>query len=131
LRSKGAGMRADWVMWLSPFVGGAIGWFTNWLAIYMLFRPRRPWSIPFFRLQGLLPRRQRDLARSVGEVVQTQLMPVDALLKELDLPALKASMTEAVATHVRRRLDEQWPRFLPAGIREAAEGYLTDVAVRE
>jgi len=118
-------------MWLTPFVGGAIGWFTNWLAIYLLFRPRRPWPIPFFPLQGLLPRRQRDLARSIGDVVQTQLMPVDTLLKELDLPALKASMTEAVAAHVRRRLDEQLPRFLPPAIREAAEGYITDFTVRE
>lgn len=122
-------MQPDWGMWLAPFMGGFIGWITNRVAIYLLFRPRRP--VPVIRFQGLLPRHQRDLARSIGDVVQTQLMPVDALLKELDLPALKASMTEAVANHVHRRLAEQWPRFLPPALREAAEGFLTDVAVRE
>lgn len=62
-----------WV--LPPLLGAAIGWATNWLAIRMLFRPRqRRWG-----MQGLLPRRQPDLARRLGEVVSQNLVTLDEL----------------------------------------------------
>ena len=51
----------SWV-WLTPFVGAFIGWLTNYVAIKMLFRPREPWYILGFPMQGVMPRRQRDLA---------------------------------------------------------------------
>ena len=49
-----------WIM--LPLVGAGIGYATNWLAIKMLFHPRNP----RFGLQGLLPRRQDEIAESVG-----------------------------------------------------------------
>ncbi|HEX3134039.1 MAG TPA: DUF445 family protein, partial [Planctomycetota bacterium] len=71
----------DWVPWVMlPTVGGAIGWATNWVAIKMLFHPRKP----TMGMQGLLPKRQQELATSVGDVVGNELVPTDELLKGLD-----------------------------------------------
>jgi uncharacterized membrane protein YheB (UPF0754 family) len=57
-----------------PAVGALIGWFTNWLAILMLFRPRKPVSILGFKLQGVIPRRHADLAERVAETVEQNLL---------------------------------------------------------
>ncbi|MFW5830079.1 MAG: DUF445 domain-containing protein, partial [Planctomycetota bacterium] len=36
-------MDVAWPIWiLMPLIGALIGYATNWLAIRMLFRPRRP-----------------------------------------------------------------------------------------
>lgn len=89
----------DWVSWVMlPTVGGAIGWATNWVAIKMLFHPRKPtWG-----LHGLLPRRQNELAASVGDVVGNELVPTDELLKGLDgidlTPHLGELLDQAITT---------------------------------
>lgn len=126
-------MGPHWVVWTWPLVGGVIGWFTNAVAIRMIFHPRRAVRIPLvgWTFQGLLPRRRADLARSLGEVVQDRLMPVDGVIQQLDLAALKGDMQQTLAAHVRQRFDDQWPRFLPNGLRQAVEPYLTDWVLRE
>ena len=58
-----------------PLVGGAIGWVTNFLAIKFLFWPRRVLSLGPLKIQGVIPRRRRDLARAVGQVVATGSSP--------------------------------------------------------
>lgn len=89
----------DVFSWLMlPTVGGAIGWATNWVAIKMLFHPRKP----IWGLHGLLPRRQNELAASVGDVVGKELVPTDELLKGLDgidlTPHLGELLDQAITT---------------------------------
>jgi uncharacterized membrane protein YheB (UPF0754 family) len=61
--------------WIAvPLIGGVIGWTTNWIAVKMIFRPIKPRRLLFFRLHGLVPRRQQDLARSIGKVVGKHLV---------------------------------------------------------
>jgi uncharacterized membrane protein YheB (UPF0754 family) len=57
-----------------PLLGGLIGWFTNWLAIRMLFRPRRPVRLFGFVYQGLIPKRKADLAHRMAEAITRDLV---------------------------------------------------------
>ena len=78
-----------WVM--LPTVGALIGYGTNYLAVRMIFRPVRPVRILGFTLQGLVPRRQAELAASVGRVVGEHLLSHDdltAALARVDLGTL-------------------------------------------
>jgi uncharacterized membrane protein YheB (UPF0754 family) len=82
-----------WLPWvLLPAVGALIGFATNWLAIKMLFHPRQK----RFGLQGLLPRRQKELAASVGDVVADELLDLDQLLSGLDTVDLRPSFEELI-----------------------------------
>ena len=54
---------------LLPLIAAFTGWVTNLVAIRMLFHPRHEWRILGLRIQGILPKRQPDLARKVGQVV--------------------------------------------------------------
>lgn len=74
-------MTSPWLLASFPFIGAAIGWCTNWLAVKMIFRPREPVSILGFKVQGLLPRRRADLARNVAETVERDLLSVETIQK--------------------------------------------------
>lgn len=82
---------------LIPAVGGIIGYATNRLAVKMIFRPVKPINILGFKLQGLMPRRQLDMAKSIGAVVGDHLVnhkDIAEGLSKLDLEALLRDLLE-------------------------------------
>lgn len=66
-------------------LGGIIGWITNRLAIKMLFRPFQPVNIPLinFKIQGLIPKRKAEIAKSIGETVEKELLSTEEIIMEL------------------------------------------------
>jgi len=66
-----------------PLVTALIGWLTNKLAIYMLFHPRQAIKIGPWRWQGLIPRRQQDIAAQAGEIVEKELLQDHVLAREM------------------------------------------------
>ena len=88
-----------WIIF--PLVGALIGYATNWLAVKMLFRPRKPTGIGPFQLQGVVPRRQEALADSIAETVQ------DELISAKDVAALvqKIATSEDVRQKLQKKVD--------------------------
>ena len=79
-----------------PLIGAVIGYFTNYLAVKMLFRPRREIKIgsktlPF--TPGVIPKGKPRLARVIGRTVADTLVTGEDIRKSL----LSDSMQEAVA----------------------------------
>ncbi|NJM71890.1 MAG: DUF445 domain-containing protein [Scytonema sp. RU_4_4] len=81
-------MTLDWShLWLyvsPPIVGGIIGYFTNDIAIKMLFRPYHAISIsgrkvPF--TPGLIPRNQERLAKNISDTIMGSLLTPQELQK--------------------------------------------------
>ncbi|MBL8726641.1 MAG: DUF445 family protein [Planctomycetes bacterium] len=71
--------------WLTlPAIGALIGWGTNWLAVKMIFRPIRPVRFLGLRIQGLVGRRQPDLAKAIGRVVGNHLVEHKDVVKSLN-----------------------------------------------
>ena len=88
-----------WIIF--PLVGALIGYATNWLAVKMLFRPRKPTGIGPFQFQGVVPRRQEALADSIAETVQ------DELISAKDVAALvqKIATSEDVRQKLQKKVD--------------------------
>ena len=60
-----------------PLLGAVIGYFTNLIAVKMLFRPKKAKYIGKLRLPftpGLIPKRKSALARALGNAVATRLV---------------------------------------------------------
>jgi uncharacterized membrane protein YheB (UPF0754 family) len=95
-----------WV-WLTPFVGAFIGWLTNYVAIKMLFRPREPRRFLGLSLQGVMPKRQRDLALKIGEVVEEELLNSQDILNAIDTEELRAHLAVVIETRIDRFLCEK------------------------
>lgn len=75
---------------ITPVFGAFIGYFTNWLAIKMLFRPYTKWfirlpltsiSLPLAFTPGLFPKEQGRLAAKVAQTITHQLLTPNDLRK--------------------------------------------------
>lgn len=68
--------------WIAiPLLGGVIGYVTNRIAVTMIFRPVEPVNVLGLRVQGLIGRRQQDLAESIGRVVGSHLLSHEDIAK--------------------------------------------------
>ncbi|MDV3353507.1 DUF445 family protein [Leptothoe sp. LEGE 181152] len=70
------------VLVVPPIVGGIIGYFTNDLAIKMLFRPYRPIHLFGQRLPftpGLIPSNQNRLAKRIADTIMGSLLTPEEL----------------------------------------------------
>lgn len=124
-------------MWLKLLIlaaiGGIIGWITNILAIKLLFRPFDPINISIinFKIQGLIPKRKAEIAKSIGETVETELLSIDEIIdkliqnnnKEEILLILKEKITEIVA--------ENLPSIVPSSFKGMILSYIDDVIDKE
>lgn len=95
-----------WKVLATPLVGAIIGYFTNWIAVKMLFHPRHEmkiggWKVPF--TPGVIPKGQPRLARAVGNAVQSQLLTTEVMKEML----LSNEMKERLQNTVSRWVEEQ------------------------
>ncbi len=72
-----------------PLIGGLTGYLTNYLAVRMLFRPQAEVRIFGIRFQGLVPRRRKQIAESIGQTVEQHLISHDDIRDALDDPEVK------------------------------------------
>lgn len=77
---------------ISPIAGAIIGYFTNWLAIKMLFKPHKEkrifgMHVPF--TPGLIPKEKTKLAKSMGKAIAENLLTEEAIVKALQAPEMK------------------------------------------
>lgn len=92
---------------LGPLLCAFIGWFTNYLAIKMLFHPRNPKRILGWTLQGLFPKRQAELADLLGEVVEKELVNHEDIQRVIQDPAFHRRIRSLVDTYVSRFLQKK------------------------
>lgn len=71
---------------VSIIVGAVIGYFTNWLAIKMLFRPheeKRVFGVKVPFTPGLIPKERYRISKSVGDAIGEYLLTEDTISKSL------------------------------------------------
>lgn len=106
-----------WELISLPIVAAIIGWGTNVIAIRMLFWPREPIRILGLELLGVLPRRKGDIAQSIGEVLEDDILPVDDLIAAVNTEDTRAQVAELITDNLTAKIQ----RFLPRFIMEQAE----------
>lgn len=116
-----------------PLVGAVIGYFTNYIAVKMLFLPRNEVRlfgkrVPF--TPGIIPRRKKELARSVGRMVERELLTKDALcgmmLSDKAKGIAAMSITNAL-TAGERPLKELMPDLTVSDMRFRLENIIAGV----
>jgi len=70
-------------LFLPPVIGAAIGWLTNYVAIKLLFRPHVPFNVLGWRVQGVIPKRRKEIARSIARTIEKELLSSEDLAKAL------------------------------------------------
>ncbi len=113
-----------WTWFAIPAIGGIIGYLTNRLAVKMIFRPIKPKNILGFKLQGLMPRRQADMAKSIGTVVGDHLVRHEDIANGLSKIDLDKMLLELLDLGLAPKIEEL--RGLPL-----IGGFLTDERIND
>lgn len=95
---------------LIPVIAAFVGWFTNWLAVQMIFYPIEFRGIPLWRKpevplgfigwQGIVPCKTRTMSDTMVHMVTTELLSVDEVFRRLD----PAAVAERLAPEVPKLL---------------------------
>ncbi len=103
--------------WLMPLIGAAIGWFTNFLAVKLLFRPLEPIEIPLLKIkfQGVLPRRRNEIAAALGAIVARRVFSSEDLVDRLLSADMVSLISEQTSRAARNKLDSL-AGFLPTSL---------------
>ena len=108
---------------LQPLIAAFTGWFTTWIAIYMLFHPRNPKKILGVTIQGIFPKRQKQFAAKLGTTVATDLLHFSDIAERMKDPSHLATVMPAIEQHIdgflKTRLKEKIPvlaMFLTDGL---------------
>ena len=91
-------------IFIPPIIGGLIGWFTNAIAIWMLFHPYKKWhifglSLPF--TPGLIPSRIEELADSIAKIIARYLLTQEDWIQLIDSMELDDKAVDEIFSKIK------------------------------
>ena len=101
------------ILILLPIIAALIGWLTNYLAVKMLFHPRLPLQVLGFSIQGVFPKRQKQLADKLGSLVAEELFSVKDVAEKLKELATSQESMELVGKRIEKTIREKLVKSFP------------------
>jgi len=105
--------KLSWWFYTIPFISAFIHWLTIWMALKLLFHPRHPKKILGFTLHGVFPKRQQQIAESLGRIVGQELLSFGDIEQAITHPDNVRRILPLAEEHIdhflRVRLKEQMP----------------------
>ncbi len=133
---------ADALVLLIPFFSAFVGWFTNVVAVRMMFHPTEFIGIPpFLGWQGIIPQNARRLAEMSTQLILTKLLTLEELFAPFrgeafakDLEPVTAQVTDEILDEVAtKRAPQLWANageVMQGKVRETLEKEVREVAIR-
>ena len=90
-----------------PLISAFIGWFTNWIAIKMLFHPKEPKKILGITFHGIFPKRQQQFAEKLGKLVSEELLSFKEIEEKIINPDNLSKMMPLVEGKIDVFLSEK------------------------
>lgn len=96
-----------------PLISAFIGWFTNWVAIKMLFHPKEPKRILGITFHGIFPKRQRIFAEKLGKMISAEFLSFEDIAEKIANPQNLKKLMPMIEDHVdkflRNKLSDEMP----------------------
>jgi uncharacterized membrane protein YheB (UPF0754 family) len=119
---------------LIPIISAFIGWFTNWIAIKMLFHPREPKKFLGLTLHGIFPKRQKVFAEKLGKLVSDELLSFEDIQGKIINPENLKKLMPMIEGHIenflRVKLGDEMP-FLSIFIGDKTINSLKKIFMQE
>ena len=96
-----------------PIISAFIGWFTNWVAIKMLFHPKEPKRILGITFHGIFPKRQKIFAEKLGKMISAEFLSFEDIEGKIANPQNLEKLMPMIEAHVdnflRNKLSDEMP----------------------
>jgi uncharacterized membrane protein YheB (UPF0754 family) len=94
--------------WIMPAFGFGVGFFSDWLALNMLFRPhQRKKFFGLITFQGLLHDQREDITRDYARILAHDLFAPDVLFEGILNGPTADKLFDTLQREVSRAIDEQ------------------------
>lgn len=98
-----------WVMFHEPLImpafGLIVGWFTDWLALKLIFNPKRPVRVLGVEFQGLFLKRRKEVAADYGALIADEIITPRKVIEAVLKGPLSDRLFNAVRKHVQGAMD--------------------------
>jgi uncharacterized membrane protein YheB (UPF0754 family) len=99
-----------WLLFHQPLImpafGLLVGWFTDWLALKMIFNPKEPVRILGVEWQGLFLKRRKEVAADYGALIADEIITPRKVIEAV----LKGPLSDRVFAMVRRQVQASLDR---------------------
>ena len=93
---------------IMPIAGLVTGWFTDWLALKMIFRPQEPKRfLGLVEWQGLFLKRRREVAAAYGDLIAREIITPRNVIQAVLTGPLSDKLFAMVQREVQHVLDRQ------------------------
>lgn len=106
-------MQNNLIIFSLPLVGALIGWITNYIAVKLLFHPRKPRKFLCITIQGVFPKRQAQFAEKLGEIVATELLSAKEIQTALSTAAHAPETKIVISAQVEQAIISRLPSIVP------------------
>jgi uncharacterized membrane protein YheB (UPF0754 family) len=94
--------------WVMPVFGLFVGWFTDWLALKMIFRPKEPTKyLGLFTWQGLFLKRRKEVAAAYGDLIARDVLTPANIIDAVLSGPLSDQLFDMIQKHVQKMIDEE------------------------
>lgn len=91
--------------WTVPIVGVIVGYYTNWLALKMIFRPLREKKIMgLVKYQGLFLKRQKEVSKEYADIVANKILSPHQVLENFIYGRAAEAFFSVIQSNVIRAL---------------------------
>ena len=122
------------LIYTMPIIAAIIGWFTNYLAVKMLFHPREKVRILFWDVQGIFPKKHQVLAQRIGKLVAEDLLSVKDIQEILTQPDNISKINQSIEDKIENYLTETFPEKYPTlafFVSDKLKGRVRDAMMKE
>lgn len=92
--------------WVLPAFGLLVGYATNWLALRMIFEPQEAKQIGPWKVQGMMHKRQQEIAGDYGKLVADEILTPNNITEAVLRGPLSDRLFKLVERHVKRAVDD-------------------------
>lgn len=100
-----------WVLFKTPIImplfGIFTGWFTDWLALKMIFYPKRPVRyLGLFEWHGLFLKRREEVSEAYADLIATEIITPRNVIEAV----LRGPLSDKVLALIQRQVDAELAR---------------------
>jgi len=93
---------------IMPIFGLFTGWFTDWLALKMIFDPKTEKKyLGIFKWQGLFFKRQKEVASAYGALIAKEVLTPSNMIESILKGKLSDNLFSMIQQNVQKMVDEQ------------------------
>ena len=115
--------------WVLPVAGGIVGWFTNYIALKVIFQPLDPKVVCGYTIHGIFLKRQKEVSDIYARVICTEILHVKAIFDDIFAGPLSGNFYAMLRAHTLVFTDKMTAELKPLAI--AALGAEQFAAMKE